>query len=297
MQSFVKSLLVGLVFSSVSVLAIDPYTLLLTQYDSTGLNQIPTPLSSPYDHAYLYYNPSTNKPEWRLVSSGSVTSTQITDSSSVGRGVLTASTQALARSAIGAGTSNFSGDYTDLSDRPTNLTQFTNNAGFITALTAPVVSVNGSTGAVSLNAASVGAAASSHTHSASQVSDSSTIGRQLLTAINQAAVQSIVGMPSAQVNSDWSASSGVAQILNKPVKYTGSTNGSGVYAVTYGSAYSTKPHLVFSIEGGTNKDTSVLTSTSTTGFSVIVERRSDVLGLLPTYAVVSGITVNATVTP
>lgn len=81
------------------------------------------------------------------------------------------------------------------------------------------------------------------------------------------------------------------------VKYTGTTNGSGIYSITYGSAYSSKPALVFSVEGGTNKDTSVLTSTTTTGFSILVERRSDVLGLLPSYAAVSGITVNVIVTP
>lgn len=297
MKKLLSHVSLSLIFLAPSfALAIDPYTLLLRQYDDTGLNQLAIPVAAPYDHAYLYYNPSTNIPEWGLASAVNISSTQISDTSSVGRSVMTASTQSMARSAIGAGTSNFTGAYGDLTGSPTNLNQFTNGPGFITASTAPVTSVNGFTGGVTLTAANVGAATASHTHTASQISDSSTIGRQLLTAANQTAVQSIVGM-SGQVNSDWSATSGVAQILNKPAKYTGTTNGSGVYTVTYGSSYSVKPHLVFSVEGGTNKDTSVLTSTTTTGFSILVERRTDVLGLLPSYAAVSGITVNVTVTP
>lgn len=292
-----KFLLVSfLAYSSLSN-AIDAYTVLIPQVDPTGSFQITRHILKPDAEAYLRYNYDTNLMVWEPMTSVSMDSSQISDTSSVGRSVMTAVDQASARTAIGAGTSNFDGAYSSLTGSPTNLSYFNNNVGFITSATAPVTSVNGFTGGVSLTAASVGAASSSHTHTASNVSDSTTIGRSLLTAANQAAVQAIVGIPSAQVNSDWSATSGAAQILNKPAKYTGSTNGSGIYSVTYGSAYSTKPHLVFSVEGGTNKDTSILTSTTTTGFSILVERRSDVIGLLPAYAPVSGITVNVTVTP
>jgi hypothetical protein len=287
-------LLVLLLASNLS-LAINPYTLLLRQYDDTGANQLAIPVEAPYASAYLWYNPATNIPEWGLASAVSMSATQISDTTSVGRDVMSAVNAAAARSAIGCGTSNFSGAYGDLTGSPTNLNQFTNGPGFVTASTAPVTSVNGFTGGVTLTAASVGAATSSHTHTASQISDSTTIGRSILTASNQAAVQAIVG--SAQVNSDWSSTSGPSQILNKPAKYSGNTNGSGVYSVTYGSAYSVKPHVIFSVEGGTNKDTAVLTSTTTTGFSIIVERRTDIAGLLPTYAAVSGLTVNVLVTP
>ena len=61
-----------------------------------------------------------------------------------------------------------------ISQLPTETSQLVNNSGFISASGAPVQSVNGMTGAVSLT------------------------------------------IPAAQVNSDWNASSGVAQILNKP---------------------------------------------------------------------------------
>ena len=49
---------------------------------------------------------------------GEVTSDDITDATEVGKGVITAGTQEAARTAIGAGTSDFSGSYADLSDKP-----------------------------------------------------------------------------------------------------------------------------------------------------------------------------------
>jgi hypothetical protein len=291
-----KRIIASLVLLSGSCFAVDPYTFVVTHYDSGG-NFQQRLVAKPDNDSQLFYNSSTNTISWSFLSSLSVTSSQISDTSSIGRDLMSASDAAAARSTIGAGTSNFSGDYNDLTNRITNNNQLTNGSGFITAVTAPVTSVNTKTGALTLNASDVGAAATSHNHTASNISDSTSIGRSLITATNQAAVQAIVGMPASQVNSDWSATSGVSQILNKPAKYSGSTNGSGVYAVTYGSAYSVKPHVVFSVEGGTNKDTTVLTSTTTTGFSILVERRTDIVGLLPSYAAVSGITVNVTVTP
>ena len=289
------TLVLLLLSSSISCYAIDAYTVLITQVDPTGNFQQTRFLARPSANAYIRYNSTTDQPEWDLMSGLTMTSSQISDTSSVGRDLMSAANASSARSVIGAGSSNFSGDYNDLTNRVTNNNQLTNGAGFITAATAPVTSVNSKTGAVTLTNSDVGAAAASHSHTASNISDSSTIGRSILTAANQAAVQSIIG--GSQVNSDWSSTSGVSQILNRPAKYSGATNGSGVYSVTYGTAYGAKPHVIFAIEGGTNKDTSVLTSTTTTGFSILVERRSDVLGLLPSYAVVSGITVNVTVTP
>lgn len=290
-----KSLFLFILFSA-NVFAIDPYTLIMRQYDSVGSDQLSIPVTAPYESAYLWYNPATNKPDWNLATSLNITSTQITDSSSIGRSLITVSTQSSARAVIGAGISNFDGTYSGLTGQPTNLNQFTNGPGFITSTTAPVTSVNTLTGTVTITASGIGAAASSHTHTASQISDSTTTGRAILTATNSTAVNTLLGI-AAQVNSDWSASTGIAQILNKPAKYTGTTNGSGIYTVTYGSAYGSKPMIVFAVEGGTNKDTALLTSTTTTGFSILVERRSDVLGLLPTYAIVSGATVNVIVTP
>jgi hypothetical protein len=97
-----------------------------------------------------------------------------------------------------------------------------------------------------------GKASTTHTHTASQISDSTTVGRSLLTATDAGAARSAIGagtssfdgtytsltskptfatvatsgsytdltntptIPAGQVNSDWNAVSGVAQILNKP---------------------------------------------------------------------------------
>lgn len=318
-----KLLLLGMLFSS-QCFAIDPYTVIITQEDPTGSFQQQKFIAKPVDDGFLKYNYSTNLMEWAVGSSMTVTASQISDTSATGRSLMTAADAAAARSAIGAGTSNFNGAYSSLTGRPTNLSQFTNDAMFITSATAPVTSVNAKTGSVSLIASDVGAAASSHAHTASQISDSTSIGRSLLTAADQSSVKSIVGVPTAvsQLTNDSSyatttaLTSGLAGKFNNPsgttlqyvrgdgslaafpvvTIYSGATDASGNYTVTYPSAYGSKPKVIFAVEGGTNKDTSVLTSTTATGFTILVQRRTDVVGLLPTYAAVVGAVVNVSVT-
>ena len=66
--------------------------------------------------------------------------------------------KAQARTNIGAGTSSFSGDYGDLSNKPTipsKTSDLTNDSGFINASGAPVQSVDGDTGTVTTNAVKV----------------------------------------------------------------------------------------------------------------------------------------------
>lgn len=334
-----KKLLLLLLLSA-NCFAIDPYTVLITQENAAGDQQVTRFLARPSADSYLVYDRTTDLPKWSLFTTSTISSTQITDSTSVGRSVLTASNASNARSAIGAGTSNFSGAYGDLSGVPTAVGMFTNDTGYVTASTAPVTSVNGQTGAITMTPAGMGAATTSHTHTASHITDGTTIGRSVMTATDLPAAKGILEIPTAvsQLTNDnnYATTSAVtatqafsiqranhtgtqaastisdsttvgravltastdvtARAAIGMTKYTGTTNGSGVYSVTYGSAYSVKPHLVFAVEGGTNKDTSILTSTTTTGFSVFVERRTDTLGLLPSYAAVSGITVNVIVT-
>lgn len=79
--------------------------------------------------------------------------------------------------------------------------------------------------------------------------------------------------------------------------YAGTTNASGLYTVAYGTAYSTTPNVQFQIgTGGNNKETILLTSSTTTGFTCYVQLRTDVLGLLPSYSNVSGRNVSVLVT-
>ena len=66
---------------------------------------------------------------------------------------LTDTEKSNARANIGAGTSSFSGNYNDLSNKPTiptKTSQLTNDSGYLTS--APVTSVDGSTGAITTNA-------------------------------------------------------------------------------------------------------------------------------------------------
>ncbi len=88
------------------------------------------------------------------------TGTVTTNAVKVVAQTLTEAQKGIARTNIGAGTSSFSGDYGDLSNKPTIPTKtsdLTNDSGFLTD--APVDSVNGKTGAVELSASDVGAVA------------------------------------------------------------------------------------------------------------------------------------------
>lgn len=77
--------------------------------------------------------------------------------------------------------------------------------------------------------------------------------------------------------------------------YSGTTNASGLYTIAYGTTYGAIPTVQFQINGGSNKQTALLTSSTTAGFTIYVQLRADVLGLLPTYSNVSGQAVDVTV--
>lgn len=78
--------------------------------------------------------------------------------------------------------------------------------------------------------------------------------------------------------------------------YSGTTNGSGAYTVTFGTAYGVAPNIQANIIGGSNTNLIKITSISTTGFTVNVVNRVDVIGLLPTYSNVSGAVVDTLIT-
>lgn len=78
--------------------------------------------------------------------------------------------------------------------------------------------------------------------------------------------------------------------------YTGTTDGSGNYSVSYGTAFSATPDVQPQLQAGSNTQLIKITSSSASGFTVNVQNRSDVIGLLPTYAAVSGASVGVLVT-
>jgi len=134
-----------------------------------------------------------------------------------------------------------------------NTTEYIRGDGSLATFPAiPVASVNGKTGAVLLNNTDVGAAAFGHTHVISEVSglqsalDSKAANSALASYATTTALstglsakfnipagtvsQYVRGdgslstfptIPAAQVNADWNATSGIAQILNKPLLFDG----------------------------------------------------------------------------
>lgn len=103
-------------------------------------------------------------------------------------------------------------------------------------------------------------------------------------AVDYALVKNKPTIPAAQVNSDWNSVSGVSQILNKPTikrieTYTGTTNGSGTYTVTYGTAFGSKPKVLVSYEGSNNKANVFVSSSSTTGFTITTTQYNAITAL------------------
>lgn len=84
-------------------------------------------------------------------------STQIIDTTTVGRAVMTAADAAAARTAIGAGTSSFDGAYSALSGIPSTFAPSAHKTSHATG------------GSDALTAADIGAAATSHTHAAADI--------------------------------------------------------------------------------------------------------------------------------
>lgn len=82
----------------------------------------------------------------------------------------------------------------------------------------------------------------------------------------------------------------------KQETFSGTTNGSGIYTVTFGTAYTVAPNIQANIIGGTDTQLIKITSVSTTGFTVTVVNRVDVLGLLPSYVAVNGAAVDVLIT-
>lgn len=79
-------------------------------------------------------------------------------------------------------------------------------------------------------------------------------------------------------------------VFKRQEKYSGSTDATGIYSVTFTTAYSSVPDIQANVINGNNKWTQI-TNVSTTGFTVYIQLRTDIAGLLPTYSNVSGATI------
>ena len=109
----------------------------------------------------------------------------------------------------------FSGDYNDLQNKPTDVSVFQNDAGYITADDIPAVPTNVSelnNDAGYITEADVQAAANIPTNVSAFTNDAGYI-----------TADDIPAAP-AQVNADWDATEGAAQILNKPELFSGDYN-------------------------------------------------------------------------
>lgn len=84
--------------------------------------------------------------------------------------------------------------------------------------------------------------------------------------------------------------------IKRQEKYSGATNASGNYTVSFGTPYAVAPNIQANIIGGSNTQIIKITSVSASGFTVNVTNRTDVVGLLPTYANVTGAAVDVLIT-
>lgn len=84
--------------------------------------------------------------------------------------------------------------------------------------------------------------------------------------------------------------------FKKVETYSGTTDASGIYTATFGTAYSVAPNIQANIINGTDTQFIRITSVSTTGFTVLVRNRTDIAGLLPTFSNVNGASVDVLIT-
>lgn len=85
-------------------------------------------------------------------------------------------------------------------------------------------------------------------------------------------------------------------VIKKQETFSGSTNASGQYVVTFSTPYTVAPNIQANIINATDTQNIRITSISTTGFTVVVRNRVDVIGLLPTWNNVTGANVDVLVT-
>lgn len=119
------------------------------------------------------------------------------------------------------------GSYVDLADKPVlfdgNYNSLTNKPE-IPVVDYPVDSVNGKYGDVVLTNLDLDAAPTNHTHTIPDITGLNEALNARISRSEPIPYSSLINtptIPAAQVNSDWNATTGVAQILNKPTLFSG----------------------------------------------------------------------------
>lgn len=130
-----------------------------------------------------------------------------------------------------------SGSYNDLSNKPvipvvpTNVSDFNNDAGYLTSFTETDPTVPSWAKAAnkpSYTASEVGALPDNTTYVSSFNGDTGDIVYEApVTSVNGQTGDIVLSIPAPQVQSDWNASSGMGQILNKPVNVSAFNNDAG----------------------------------------------------------------------
>lgn len=89
--------------------------------------------------------------------------------------------------------------------------------------------------------------------------------------------------------------SAVIPTITRQERLAGTTNGSGVLTFNFSPAFATVPNVQVNSLNANVRDV-IVTNVTTSSVTFTLSRRSDVIGLLPTYAAVSGATLQALIT-
>lgn len=187
------------------------------------------------------------------------------------------------------------GLYSDLTGSPTNLSQFTNDAGFITSFseTDPLFNTKFSgKSTTDLTEGSNQYFTTTRARAASSAGTGISYNSGVITNTSPDQVVSITAVGGNTVSGTYP---NFTITRKKQETYSGTTNGSGNYSVTFPVAYSVAPNIQVCLINPNVRDTPVPV-VSTTGFTINVQRRTDVIGLLPSYANVNGAGVDILIT-
>lgn len=202
---------------------------------------------------------------------------------------------------------------------PSSTSQLTNDSGYITGITstnvtnalgfvpyniinpAGYITVASARSGITLTTIGTGSSTYNSTTGALNIP----IGQSLTAGTNISIISGAINNTAPDQVVSLSGSNGITSTGTYPnftitkskrqETYSGVTNPSGVYAVTFTTAYSVAPNVQVEIVGGVIKLDKV-TSVTTTGFSILVQLRNDVLGLLPTYTNVTNQAVDVLIT-